>query len=136
MPAIQNPWSLAKSKILQEAVSSLIVHTGSEMLLNETPVTAPTAGYKAYIKRMERARKAVLHPELFVLRLSEIIAICYENIELDNNANYRRLLMDNPGWTNALYQKFNPSTGLNGGINGIGSQMIDLVAGVDQSDLI
>lgn len=65
MPTILTPQSQVGDLYFQNAVSDLLQTFCSQLLLTDTPVLSPTAGYKAYQKRMAFAKKASKNPKAY-----------------------------------------------------------------------
>ena len=138
MPANPNPISISKSPILQLAVKQCMIQWPIGILINETPIASPNAGYKAYDKRTNLARQVIQNPDMYVEMASRLVATIYPSIECDGNANHAFLSTENGKGTNfmifqVIYDDFNTTGGTPGEI---GQQLWDSLAGVTAADLL
>lgn len=110
MPLILDPQNQIEIPEFKSGVRSLLVTFSSQLLLSDTPVLSPTAGYKAYQKRMAFAKKAKANPDAFLneacILISNIDSVMVSNTVLNQNSTgvplYRFLLSDNPSERNLL----------------------------------
>jgi len=134
MPSVINPISVSKSPILQIAVKQCMIEFATNIMINEEPVLSPTAGYKAYDKRMALAKQVVQNPDLYVEMASRLVATIYPSIECDGNANHAFLsTRTNFMIFQVIYDDFNTTGGTPGEI---GQQLWDSLAGVTAADLL
>lgn len=135
MPFLPNAVNEAKHpELIQGAAYAAVAFVG-QVLVNEAPVVFPNAGYKAYQKRTELAKRIVANPEEYGRQAAVYAATLRPNVVWDiqvNNEQIGRHLIDN---------RFMESdyTNIAGGFGGgapIGRQVFDALAGVNASDLL
>jgi hypothetical protein len=132
MPNIVNPEGLSKSPSLLSAVRSAILVYATEILNNESPVIAPNAGWKYSQKRIALAQQVLSNPDTFVEKATFFLATIHPSIVIDNQDNFRYLVMDNP-----MSQNFCVAEVTYGSYNSAkqGRSIWDNLAGVSQVDL-
>lgn len=134
MPFLPNAVTEAKNTELIQACSYALVDFISNVLIDESPIVYPTPGYKVYQKRTLTASKILSNIDSYSQRMAILVAYCYPNIVWDIQANQNvllsRWLIDNRVCEWDYNSAANQSTG------GIGRQIFDALAEVNQGDFV
>jgi len=139
MPTILTPQSQAGDLDFQNAVSDLLQTFCSQLLLNDSPVLSPTAGYKAYQKRMAFAKKASKNPKAYVQQACTLISfldsvMLSQTVQNQGVPLFRFLFSDNPAGANLL--ECEATIGYNSVGVTSGRSIFEGLAGITQEDYL
>lgn len=139
MPAINNP-SISFSSSFEDIIRATLVEFALEIKRNETPITAPNAGYKGYDKRMKLAGRLIANRNDEYLNgvIKTACQVVYDvqpDILMQENI-FRILTVDNPSGRNVFCNEYlGFSNGWNGQV-GENKQIFSLLADCSQQDFI
>lgn len=139
MPLVTNPNLQSDSSSFKSDVEEALRQYAGLVLSTETPIIAPSAGYKAYNKRVAFAEKAKLNPALYADQAADYISELDSNmINTVLNAGqilYRWFWDSNPTGRN-IFELEKSVANYNHVGTTSGKSIFDVLASVNQSDLI
>jgi hypothetical protein len=139
MPQIIDAHASAKNPIIIEAVIGAL-QTYAATVLNEQPIVFPNPGYEAYNKRVAFAALAVHNPQAY----AEQAAVYIEQVtngliaESQNNSvqPYNYIIEQNPSGKSLFEADANQRATVSSVGRTSGNSIFDVLAGVNQSDLV
>lgn len=142
MPTIQNPNFQSDNSSFKNDVEQILRQYSAYYILNESPIQAPSAGYKAYDKKIAFAQKAQSNPELYTDVAADLISALDSTMVSQTFSGsgvqdfFRFLYSDNPTGRNILEAQ----VGVASGYNHVGTQssksIFEALAKVTQLDYI
>jgi hypothetical protein len=124
--------------IIQVAKDNLQVFAAT--VLVEAAIVAPTAGYKAYNKRVAFANLALHNPAPYAYQAAVLIEqISNGSVQEAQNSNallYNYILQDNPSGKPLFEADANQRSNISHVGRTAGTSIFDVLAGVNQLDLI
>jgi hypothetical protein len=140
MPASNNPTETINNPLLLATAASTLRAYAAHALANEPPVSSPNAGYKAYSKRMNFARQSMANAEYYAPQaafLLEKISNGVSNAARDANISMYLYITEQNGSGNSLFDCDADQVNNIANVGATsGKSVFDILAGVDQSDLI
>ena len=133
MPNIPTPSAQANSPRLLDAIEMALLEYIPHVL-SETYIPSGNPGYVAQQKRFAYCQIASNSPEYEARRAAPFVSAIEPEMTINEKDTYRYLVSDNPGGTNVFAQQ--PLQVSWSGAVGMGTQLFDVLAGVNSGDLI